>query len=561
MRLGNRVASPSPNPPSTSPSRTATGGGSSQTSPRGLPASLSAPTEVASRSSSPSSSLDRAAVVDEPEVQQEEVQHESFSSEQSNEEGGHVVEEQFADEEDVDVEEGHEATYPHDATINPSIPSSANTFGHPRTPLEPPFESTTVEDIEEQSPEVDESHFQPPPPSHLSETDETEELLPVPTSPTRHAHFLPSPPLRESFSHEPRLSRASSTSTSTHSVPSTNDHGLLGPGDNTDSFEFAAHLRRTNSGRTVRSISPFPPGHPGRSSIDEQRSTPPPLPSSPPLFAGGPDALALAPPSSLASFPPPSSTSSTEEHHHNQQNTDSEPTSPSSIYGTPPRQSHLSLNASTNSTPTQFSEASTARPGSIPILPPSDEGHERRPFAPFAQGDRGFSTSSFPASVNGGEVLGRVTGEWGHGHESVERTVGEDGDGGVAFGHEDEHREEEGEGDESEFRRFPSFPPHATGSLLTFSLFDDASFFSPQLLSHLNKSSLLERSSFPSLRRRRERRLLSRTKPRFSRSRPRTRTLRTAASPWAGQLLLLLIVRSLDCWGSMYPERKRGRVS
>ena len=458
MRLGNRVASPSSSPQSTSPSRTTTGGGSLQTSPRGLPASLSAPAEVASRSSSPSSSLGRAAGVVEPaEVQQKEDQHELVSLEQSNDEGGHAVEDQFVDE-DVDVEEGQEATYPYETIINPSIPSSANTFGHPRTPLEPPLESTTVEDIEEQSPEADESHFQPPPSSHLAQTDETEELLPIPNSPTRHAHF-PSPPLRESFSNGPRLSRASSTSTSTHSVPSTNDHGLLGPGDNTDSFEFAAHLRRTNSGRTVRSISPFPPGHPSRSSTEEQRSTPPPLPSSPPLFARGADALALAPHSSLSSFPHPSTSSSSNDHHL-QENTDSEPVSPSSIYGTPPRQTYASLDASTSSTPTQFSEASTASPGSIPILPPSDEGHERRPFAPFAQGDRGYSTSSFPASVSGGELLGRATGEWGHG--SVGRAAGEDGAEVVTLVHEDEHQEEEGEGDESEFLKVSRFSDDAT---------------------------------------------------------------------------------------------------
>lgn len=282
-------------------------------------------------------------------------------------------------------------------------------------------------------------------------------------------------------------------------------------------------MRRTNSGRTVRTVSPFPPGHPGRSSTEEHRATPPPLPSSPPILTRGANTPGLASTSPYTSF----NTSSPVDHRPR----------------TPPRQISDALSSSTQSTPTAFSEvstSSTASPGSIPILPPSDEGHGTHAFGSFSStGDRGFSTSSFPASVSGGEMLGRSTGEWASEH--TERASGEDEDGSGGAGYE--ARAEEGEGDASESSTFLS---DAFSSSPDFS----SAFPSPQLPSPIDMNSLLRLSS-PTLHRLSgpQQLPLSPTKLKSSRAQrllsPRVHVSR--GDPYRGDQLLPLSRRSRVC--------------
>ena len=358
MRLGNRVATPSPSP---SPS-------------------VSAQSLASSRSAASSRGPSTVLTPSQPAANDDE-----------------QAQGQFEDD------DGQEASYQPSHSAHSPGPISANTFGHPHTP-----QTARQPDLDKES---DENISGKTEPHQSTEEDPVEDLLPASSPGDRQVEgdYAPIPAFHDSEpfpSSHPRLSSASSAST--HSVPSSTDHGFLGPGDHTDSFEFAAHLRRTNSGRTVRSISPFPPGHPSMSSTEAEhrQSAPPPLPSSPLLAHRSGDALAPHS-TSLSAFPPQQSSLDGQSAF-----SDTEPTSAGDR--TPPRQTTRSFDSTSASvTPSAFSVASTASPGSIPILPPSEDGHGARPFgSAAAQGERGVSTSSFPASVSGGEMLGRATGDW-----------------------------------------------------------------------------------------------------------------------------------------------------
>lgn len=168
-----------------------------------------------------------------------------------------------------------EAIVPIVSGSNQDLPS-ANTFGRPTTPSQ------------------SQTHG---PDSNVVNLDEEETLPRLQAQPhLLTTHATPSHPRPLTDSNDTPAARFSVDSASTNGTRSTQEHGLQGTdGEHTDSFEFSDLLRRTNSGRTARSITPHPTSSIG--SADFNDSQYPPIPTlSVPLSALSRETFEESPP-------------------------------------------------------------------------------------------------------------------------------------------------------------------------------------------------------------------------------------------------------------------------